>query len=767
MKPIHRLLTVCDAAIVDKARDRLGQLLKQFRTAAGLTQEELAERAGISARTVSDVERGLRTAMYPDTARKLAAALGLDEDARDRFEAAARGHASAPPQPESNSLPIPPTPLVGRADELDAVIAALKNPAVRLLTLTGPGGIGKTRLALEVAARELTSFSDGVFFVSLGEVHDPELVAPAIAKAIGVVEVGERIPLLIERRLAGRRALILLDTFEHLLPAALLVSSLLVRAPESKFLVTSRRRLHLRGENELPIPPLDLNSAAALFSERAGAMVDDTELVLDICRQLDGLPLAIELAAARVKHLPLPALASQLNHRLRLLTDGPLDLPVRQRAIRETVAWSDDLLTAPERALFRRLAVFSGGWSLASAGPVCDVREPLSVISTLIDHSLVVLVGNHAEARYDMLDVIREYAAERLLEAGEQESTARRHALHHLELAQEGEANLVGSRQDDWSRRLDAERGNLRRAIAWAIEQRDNTLALQFTVALWRYWRHTGEFAEGRRWSEAALAMPGPSPDSLRAKALWATAFLCYPQGDYARMAELAAEDLEVARRGGDRMDLRNALTVAGQVAMCEGRYADALEPLRQSLDICRGLGLTWQLGTSHLNLGNALLHSGKPAEAQRLYAEGLKVYRELGDETFASRTKNTIAHAALAQDDLDQADRLAREALIGFAKQRDRMGVAEALDTLAAVGAASGDPARAARLDGAAAAIHARIASKPAPFEQAITRRFILASEALAGRDQWQAAWTAGHTLSLEAAIDYAVGRPDASKRT
>ena len=755
---------------MDDARDRLGPVLKQLRAAAGLTQEELAERSGISSRTVSDVERGLRNSVYPDTARRLAAALGLQDEVKTRFEAVAHGRVTTPSRPAAGALPVPPTPLLGRADELDALVAALTNPSVRLLTLTGPGGIGKTRLAIEVAARQLMSFQDGVFFVSLGEVHNPDLVAPAIAKAIGVVEIGEGIPLLIERRLAGRRTLILLDTFEHVLPAAMLVSSLLVRAPESKFLVTSRRRLHLRGEYEFPVPPLDLNSAAALFADRASAIGDDPEVVLDICRQLDGLPLAIELAAARVKHLPLRALAGQLNHRLGLLTDGPLDMPQRQRAIRETVAWSHDLLNEPERELFRRLAIFSGGWSLESAEAVCGVQEPLGAISALVDQSLVVLVKDHSEARYDMLDVIREYAAERLLEAGEEESTARGHALNFLELAEEGEANLVGARQEEWSRQLDLERGNLRRAIAWSIEQDNKDLALRYTVALWRYWRHSGEYAEGRRWSEAALAMPGNAPASLRAKALWATAFLAYPQGDYRRMAELATEGMDVARQGGDPMDLRNALTVAGQVAMCEGRYADALDPFRQSLDICRGLGLTWQLGTSHLNFGNALLHSGHPANAERLYRDGLAVYRELGDETFAARTTNTIAYAALAQDDLERADGLAREALIGFAAQRDPMGVAEALDTLAAVAAGRDDPERAARLDGAAAAIHARIASRPAPFEQAISRRFIRASEAGAGRDQWQAAWKAGHTLSLEAAIDYALGRPrrtpDASKR-
>jgi predicted ATPase len=639
-------------------------------------------------------------------------------------------------------------------------------PPVRLLTLTGPGGIGKTRLALEVAAREQASFPDGVFVVSLGDVHDPDLVAPAIAQAIGVVEIGEGIPLLIERRLAGRRALILLDTFEHLMPAALLVSSLLVRAPESKFLVTSRRRLNLRGEHELPVPPIDLNAAVALFADRAATNAEDREVVEDICRKLDGLPLAIELAAARAKHLPLRALADQLSRRLNLLSDGPADLPRRHRAIAETVAWSHDLLSAPERALYHRLAVFSGGWSLESAKAVCDVEDALAGISALVDHSLAVLIGDQAAARYDMLDVIREYAAERLVESGQAEATARAHALHYLEVAEAGEANLVGARQDEWARRLDLERGNLRSAIAWSIEHDDKVVALRFTVALWRYWRHSGQYAEGRRWSESALAMPGNAPASLRAKALWATAFLAYPQGDYTRMSELATEGIGTARESGDPMDIRNALTVVGQVAMCEGRYEEALEPFRQSLEICRRLGLTWQLGTSYLNLGNAVLHSGQPVEAERIYAEGLTVYRELGDTTFAARMTNWIAHVALAQEDLARADALAREALTDFATQRDRMGVAEAIDTLAAVAAGRGDPDRAARLDGAGAAIHARIASKPAPYEQAITRRLIQVSEAAAGHDQWLVAWTAGHALSLDVAVDYALERPHRTDR-
>ena len=738
--------------------ERLGATLKHLRSTAGLTQEELAERSGLSARTISDMERGLRSTVYPHTARRLAIALGLGEDARRRFEVVAAGRTRSLLQTPTGALPIPPTPILGRAEEVAKVASALKDPDIRLVTLTGPGGIGKTRLALEVAATQQEAFPDGVFFVSLADVHDPELVAPAIAKSLGVVEIGEGIPLLIERWLAGRQSLVVLDTFEHLLPAAPLVASVIVHAPASKFLTTSRRRLNVRGEHEFEVPPLDQITAAALFVKRTEVGGHDPDLVLEICRQLDGLPLAIELAAARTKHLALPALASQLNNRLGLLIGGPVDLPRRQQAIRETVAWSHDLLTEPERVLFRRLASFAGGWTLASATAACDIPEALVPMSGLIEQSLVRLTDQGVDSRYAMLDVIQDYAAERLQQAGETDSIVRRHAHYYLQLAEEGEAKLVGAQQEQWFSRLAAERGNLRRAIAWSLQQADNAFALRFAVALWRYWRYSGEFAEGRRWSEAALAMSGTPPASLRAKALWSTAFLAFPQGDYRKMAELAPECLQMARNSRDPVDLRNALTVIGKLATCEGRFADALEPLQESVEICRRLGVSWELGTSHLNLGDALLHSGHVTEAEHIYREGLRIYEQLGDAVFEARMKNALAHTALAESQIERADSLARDALRGFTRQREQMGIAAALDTLAAVAAARADPARAARLAGASAGIHETIASQPAPYERAISGRFIKDSQAVLGEQMWRAAWVAGHEMSREEAVDFAL---------
>ena len=736
-----------------------------------MTQEELAERAGISARTVSDLERGLRTVVHPDTARRLASALELGDQERSQFEALARGRVATSRPPErSSALPVPPTRLLGRARELADIKARLKDPEVRLLTLTGPGGIGKTRLALEAAAQVPALFADGVFFASLGELSDASLVAPQLAKAIGVVETGPELVKLLTSRLSGRQALVVLDTFEHLTPAAPLVYSLLLNCPESTFLVTSRSALRLRGEHEFPVPPLELPSATALFWERAHAVRPDLELdagsaamVTEICRKLDGLPLALELAAARVKHLPLTAIREQLEDRLQLLVGGPRDLPLRQRAIRDTVGWSHDLLGPREQKLFRRLSVFAGGFSADAVAAVCgsldEVGEALGGISTLVDQSLVVLEGKRSDARYDLLDVVREYGAAQLSAAGETEAIERAHALYYLALSEAAEPHLVRTGHADWFRRLTEERGNLRRGLAWTIEGGEAVLALRYIVALWRYWRQLGEFAEGRRWSDQALAVAGQSPPSLRAKALWAASALAFPQGDQASMAEMAAEAIELAGQSDDPMDRRNALTIKGMVAMLEARWADALESYGEGVAIASGLGTTWQLGTSHLNFGTALLHSGRIEEAVAAFESALDVYRGLGDDVFAARMLNHLAQAALAANQIDRAERLAREALTSVAALGERLGIVEGLLNLAAVAAARSEGERAAALAGAAAAIRETIAARAAEFEVAIARRLLERAEASEGDIAWRRGWERGRKLDPAAATALALG--------
>jgi predicted ATPase/transcriptional regulator with XRE-family HTH domain len=764
----------------------LGSALRRLRRAAGMTQEELAERAGISARTVSDIERGLRSAVHGDTARRLSSALGLTGESRGTFDVLARGRGVVEPSaPPASGLPRVPTPLLGRSRELQAITAVLEGRAVQLLTLTGPGGIGKTRLAAEAARQARNSFSGGVYFVTLGELTDASLVGPELAKAVGVVDTGADLQTLLAQRLVGKRVLVVLDTFEHLTAATPLVYAVMLSCPDTTFLVTSRSALRLRGEQQYPVPPLELPGetdevsphrlarwpATALFWERALAVRPDLPLdppaalaVAEICCQLDGLPLAIELAAARVRHLPLTAVRDQLTDRLRLLVGGTLDLPPRQRTMRDTVAWSHDLLGPGEAKLFRRLSVFSGGWTLGSVEGVCDcvdgVGDALEGISALVDQSLVILDRTHPGGRYDMLDVVREYAAQRLAQAGEADEMSRRHALHYLALAEEAEPNLVRAGQQDWFRRLDAERGNLRRAIAWAIERRETVLALRWTVALWRYWRQLGEFTEGRRWTESALRISGEAPASLRAKTLQAAAALAFPQGDYQRLADLASEIMDLAHSSEDPMDMRNALTVAGFAAMGQGRYEDALDAFGQCVAICQQLGPSWQLATSQLNLGAALLHVGRPGDADALFEEGLRLYRYLGDDVFAARTTNQRAQAALAQGNIERVAALARDALAEFLSNAERQGIAEGLETLAAVAAARSDPSRTATLAGAAAAIRETIASPQLP-DLVITGHLLQTAQTEIGYEHWRTWWEAGHGLSTPDAVAYALGQP------
>jgi predicted ATPase/DNA-binding XRE family transcriptional regulator len=772
-------------AVDPAADDSLASSLRNLRRATGMTQEELAQRAGISARTVSDIERGLRSVVHGDTARRLSSALGLTGEGRDMFDALARGRRiGGRPAPPASSIPEVPTPLLGRSRELQAITSTLAGHAARLLTLTGPGGIGKTRLAAEAARQARQSFGGGVYFVALGDLKDASLVGPELAKALGVVGRAADLQTLLAQRLAGKPALVVLDTFEHLTAAAPLVYALMLGSPETTFLVTSRSALRLRGEQQFPVPPLELPGetdevspqmlarwpSTALFWERALAVRPDLPLdppaamaVADICRKLDGLPLAIELAAARVRHLPLTAVRDQLTDRLRLLVGGTLDLPQRQRTIRDTVAWSHDLLGPAQAKLFRRLSVFSGGWDLGSAEGVCggagEIGDALEGISALVDQSLVILDRAHLQGRYDMLDVVREYAAQRLARAGEADQTGRRHALHYLALAEEAEPNLAQAGHQDWFRRLDAERANLRRAISWAIDRGETVLALRYAAALWRYWRQLGEFTEGRRWTESALRMTGDVPASLRARALQAAAALAFPQGDYQRLAGLASETMDLARRSEDPMDMRNALTVRGFVAVGQGRYEDALDAFRQCVAICQRLGPSWQLATSHLNLGVALLAAGHPDDADAAFEEGLRLYRQLGDNVFAARTTNQRAQAALAQGDNERAGKLARDALTEFASYAERQGIAEGLETLAAVAAAQSDPGRAGTLAGAAAAIRETIAAPPLP-DLVSTGRLLQTAQIGIGNEHWRTSWEAGHALAAADAVAYALGQ-------
>ncbi len=554
-----------------------GRRLRQLRHEGGLTQDMLADRVGCATQTIRKIEAGTRRPSY-QMAAIIARELGLDAEAGASFIRLARDEpGEAEPElfpqlaeslpavldPPSTSLPTPLTRLIAREQEMLAAHQLLRRADVRLLTLVGPGGTGKTRLGLEVAATLADHFPDGVVFVNLVPLRDPGLLIPTIADALGVREQGGRTALeRLKEALRARHVLLVLDNFEQIISAAVLVAELLSACPGLKALVTSRELLRVRGEQAFPVSPLSVPdvryatsgervsqyAAVQLFIERALAVRPDFAVtnqnaaaVAELCQRLDGLPLAIELAAARSTLFAPEALLARLGSRLKLLTGGSRDLPARQQTLRNTIAWSYDLLTDAEQKLFRRLTAFVGGRSMPAVEAVCAAGGDLDLdvvdgLSSLVDKSLLLHDVATGEPWFLMLETIWEYGLEQLERSGEAEATRRAHAGYYLQLVEQAEPHLWGAGQDQWLSRLEQEHDNLRAALAWYTTQDEGVEpALRMAGLLWRFWEMRGHWTEGQQWLEQALSRRLQASPSVRWVALHGAGNLALARGEYAR----------------------------------------------------------------------------------------------------------------------------------------------------------------------------------------------------------------------------------------
>jgi predicted ATPase/transcriptional regulator with XRE-family HTH domain len=712
-------------------------LLRAYRARARLTQERLAEQTGLSERTIRQLEQGRVGHPQAQTVGYLAQALALSPAERAALEAAAWPLALHRPSDRAaaatGGLPAPLTPLIGREQEVAALMGLLRDDGARFVTLTGPGGVGKTRLAVHVAAVLSGATGTEVLFVSLAALRDPRLVLPTIAQAAGVHEARPRtLPALLGAALHDRRLLLVLDNFEQVLPAAGDVAALAASCPALTVLATSRASLRVQAEQLFGVRPLDLpdlaclpppeelarSGAVALLVQRARTVVpgfqlnvDNVPAVVAICARLDGLPLAIELVVPRFRVLPPSALLARLEHRLPLLTGGAADLPARQQSLQATLAWSHDLLDGAAQALFRRLAVFVGGATLDAVETVCldEARRGgalLDALGALVDMHLLYRDGDGAGVqadtpggpRFAMLETIHEFAVEQLAQSGEGEPVARRHATYYLALAEEAAPMLRGPHQGAWLARLEREHDNLRAALAWAQQHGETAIGLRLAGTLAPFWWRHGHLSEGRRWLDALLSLRERDASHVdvrvQARALDGAGKLASEQGDGSAAATHYAESLALYRSVDDRRGMARTL---GSLALFKGPAGAAL--LEESLGLWRVLGDPAGIAFALTQLGDVARMQGAYARATALLEESLSLREEVGDTAGVANSLFLLGRTMWEHGEGSRAHGLMERSLSLRRALDHRAGIAFSLGQLGSVAGSRGDVVRATAL--------------------------------------------------------------------
>ena len=697
--------------------------------------------------------------------------------------------AAFPKQEVSNSassnLPVQLTRFIGREAELRAIEDLMQRDDVRLLTLTGTGGTGKTRLSLQLAARLSNSFVDGAYFVRLAAISDSEHVESAIAMILGVREAGG-VALIarLKEYLQHKQLLLILDNFEQVIGAAPLISQFLSTAEGLKVLVTSREPLRIRGEHEYAVAPLqtpDLKQklttetlaqypSVELFVQRARAVKPDFALdsqnahaVAEVCTRLDGLPLAIELAAARIKTLSPDSMLPRLENRLRLLTRGPRELPAKEQTMRGAIDWSYDLLNHEEKELFRRLSVFVGGCTLEAAERVSTVSGDLSLhvldgLASLVDKSLLRPVEDQSEPRFSMLETIREYGLEQLSASGEADVLRQQHARFFYELTDRIAPDLTGLAQASGLDRLEAELDNLREALEWSLNFNPGA-GLELAVSLWHLWTSRNHFAEGRKWLEEILKIPEVQISPLtRAKALALAGILAHRQNDLAAANALSEESLAKHKEIGDEIGIGYSLQRLGLILLSQGDYASARSYFEEALALGKKLDNERLIAQMFNCLGEAARFEGDYATAHTFYEECLTLLRQLGDTLQIAYLLANLADVASNLDAPATAFSLYKDSLTLGREVGDKRHVGTTLDGLAALAASQGEPKRAARLLGAAESLYECVGSMPDSPDLAVRNRAFALAQCSLSEEAFAAAFGEGKEMMFEEAVDYAL---------